>query len=248
MSSRIVLLHAFPLDSRMWQPVAADLRVDGWEVVLVDLPGFGGTSVPEEGTDLSVVARAISGVVTEGSVVAGVSLGGYVVMEMMRQALGGTGVMPRGIALIDTKASADLPDARAGRLDMAAQAERDPGALGESLRARLLPGLLGHQPEPAVEGLVGGWLDEAPAAAVAWYQRAMADRPESFTALGDLRIPCLVLWGEEDALSPEVEQRAMLEVLRNGSEGVIEGAGHLSCVERPAAVSAAFVEWLDTLR
>jgi pimeloyl-ACP methyl ester carboxylesterase len=73
----------------------------------------------------------------------------------------------------------------------------------------------------------------------------MAVRPSSIPTLAAASIPVLVLWGEEDTLSPEADQLVMLEALTNGRSACILGAGHLSAVERPELVSRRMIEFLE---
>ena len=76
----------------------------------------------------------------------------------------------------------------------------------------------------------------------------MADRVESFTKLGALDIPVLILWGTGDTLSPEADQMAMLQVLRRGQEVKITGAGHLSIVEQPVGTARAIKDFIAPAR
>ncbi len=76
----------------------------------------------------------------------------------------------------------------------------------------------------------------------------MADRAESFTALGALDIPVLIFWGTGDTLSPEADQIAMLQVLRRGQEVKIAGAGHLSIVEQPVGTARAITDFIASVR
>ena len=150
---------------------------------------------------------------------------------------------------IDTKASADTDDARANRLRVADQV-LEAGSTVALARA-MLPGLLGattHADRPEVVERVRGWIEEADPAGVAWAQRAMAARPESFADLASLTVPALVLWGAEDTLSPRGEQELMVEALRDARAVEIPGSGHLTAVEDPAAVVAALVPFLDDVR
>ena len=244
----VVLLHAFPCDGRMWAAQADALSEAGWDLIIPDLPGFGASDVLEAEPSLDLVAdvvlRELSVQRIEGPVLAGLSLGGYVAMAMMRKS-------PErfsALMLCDTKASADTALARENRHRLAEAVVEDPAECGQILRRSVLPGLLGattFAERLAVVEEVGGWLDEAHPQAVAWYQRAMAARPSSIPTLAAASIPALVLWGEEDTLSPEADQRAMLEALNNGSSARVLEAGHLSAVERPEVVSQRMIEFLE---
>ena len=251
MSATVVLVHAFPLDHRMWTVQEDALRGAGVRVLAPDLPGFGGTPLVAQQPDLGVVASSVlDDLAAQGvdrAIIAGLSLGGYVAMAMMR-------IRPQlfdAVMLCDTKASADTPEAYANRMRLAQAVTEEPAASGRILRQAVLPGLLGsttHASRPGVVAQVAGWLDESPPAAVAWYQRAMAERPDSHPTLRAFDAPALVLWGDEDALSPESEQQSMLGALSNGHHAVIAGAGHLSAVEQPAGVSEALLQFVSTVQ
>ena len=253
MAPTVVLLHAFPLDKRLWDDVVDAVADAGWDVVVPDLRGFGESAYGEDGPDdepvLSWMARDVLGILdrigVNSAVIVGLSLGGYVAMELVRQ----DASRIAGLALIDTKASADTDEARANRLRVADQV-LDAGSTVALARA-MLPGLLGattHEERPEVVERVRGWIEEADPAGVAWAQRAMAARPESFADLASLSVPALVLWGAEDTLSPRGEQELMVEALRDARAVEIPGCGHLTAVEDPAAVVAALVPFLDDVR
>jgi pimeloyl-ACP methyl ester carboxylesterase len=253
MSATLLLLHAFPLDHRMWAEQERAATEAGWRVIAPDLPGFGGTGLlpSEPGLD-AVAANLLDRLAEDGvdhAVVAGLSLGGYVAMAMIRMAtMRGCPEFVDAVMLCDTKASADGPEAVRNRMRLAEAVTADPVDSGRILRQAILPGLLGqttHATRPEVVAVVGGWLDAARPETVAWYQRAMAARPDSHGTLRSLQAPALVLWGSEDSLSPQAEQSSMLDALNHGQEAIIDGVGHLSAVEDPAAVSEGMLSFLS---
>ena len=244
----VVLIHAFPLDHRMWEPVAELLTSDGIDVRCIDLPGFGGTALPNSGESLTVVAEQVREHIPDGAVVVGVSLGGYVVMEILRL-LEVNSAQDRlaGIALCDTKAAADDDSARSVRQAMAALADSDPQSLVAALRGGLVPRLTGASPDPEVVATLEDWVSQAHPSTVAWYQRAMSGRPDSFAVLADYLGPSIVIWGKEDVLSPDSDQLAMIEVLSRPTSARIDGAGHLACLERPREFAEVLNAWLRHL-
>ncbi|MBI1376203.1 MAG: alpha/beta fold hydrolase [Frankiales bacterium] len=253
MAPTVVLLHAFPLDSRLWEDVVDPLADAGWAVVVPDLRGFGESAYGEEGPEdepsLGAMAHDVLGILdrvgVSNAVVAGISLGGYVAMELLRQ----DPSRVAGLALIDTKGTADTEQARANRLTVAEQVLA--AGSTEALARAMLPTLLGattHATRPGVVERVRGWILDADPRAVAWTQRAMAARPDSLADLASLAAPSLVLWGEEDETSSRAEQDLMVASLRDARLVTVPGAGHLTVVEDPAAVSAALVEFLDDVR
>ena len=243
----VVLLHAFPFDARLWAPQAEILAAAGWRVHVPNLPGFGGTELLLGAPSIDAVADAVLADLDnrgiDRAVLGGISLGGYVAMAMLRK----RPEMFAAAICCDTKAGADTELARENRFRMAKAVTDNPQECGRILQQSMLAGLLGQvtrDTRPEVVAQVSAWLDDAGPKAVAWYQQAMADRAESFTTLGALDIPVLILWGTGDTLSPEADQIAMLQVLRRGQEVKIAGAGHLSILEQPAGTARAIMDFI----
>ncbi|MGM1064752.1 alpha/beta fold hydrolase [Saccharothrix sp. Mg75] len=225
----LVLLHAFPLDSRMWDGVRDQLKP-------VTIDQRGGDRSP----DLVVIAEDVLAELdrlgVERAVVGGCSMGGYVAMALLRRAP----ERVAGLVLADTRSGADTDEARANRLAMAARVEAE--GVGWVPDA-VLPGLLGPEPDDAVvDRLREAVLGRDPAEVV-WAQRAMAARPDSTRLLADVDVPALVLVGEHDRLTPPESAREMAAVLRRAELVELPGVGHLSPVEDPAAFAAAVVAW-----
>ena len=93
---------------------------------------------------------------------------------------------------------------------------------------------------------VRGLVAQAAAEGVARALEAMRDRPDSLPRLGEIRVPVLVLVGEEDTLTPPAESRRIAEGVRDGRLMVLPGAGHLANLEVPQAFNAALTGWLAT--
>jgi pimeloyl-ACP methyl ester carboxylesterase len=247
----VVLLHAFPCDSRMWAPQTEALRAAGFRVLVPDLPGFGRSVLLDDGPSLVRVADSIlRGVESRGVVrfvLGGVSLGGYVAMAMVAS----RPELVLGLALCDTKATDDSGAARESRERLAQLCLAAPDETTRILEQAVLPGLLGDTTRagrPSVVADVRSWLSEARPESVAWYERAMAARPDSREALARVATPSVVVWGGEDALSPREEQDLMLASLLDAKLVVVEQAGHLANVERPDAVTAALLDLLTRVR
>ncbi|MDP9395999.1 MAG: alpha/beta hydrolase [Actinomycetota bacterium] len=238
----LVLLHAFPLSARMWDPLLT--RLDG-EVVAPQLPGFGGTPAPAEPPSLDAFADAVASEMDsrrlDRAALCGLSLGGYVAMAFARRHADRLA----GLVLADTKASADPPAARDNRERIARTVLAE-----DSTRVLLddvLPALLGPTTttqRPEVVATVRGMVERADPAGVAWAQRAMAARPDSFDVLRGLRVPALVVVGEDDTLSPVADAQAMADALPDARLVVVPGAGHLTALEDPDAFAAAVVAFV----
>jgi pimeloyl-ACP methyl ester carboxylesterase len=235
----LVLLHAFPCDSRMWLPQAEALSVDGWRVIVPDLPGFGRSALLDGPPSLDSVAQRLldwlDGEGIDRCVLGGVSLGGYVSMALLRA----RPELASRLLLCDTKATADAEPARENRERLARLCLDAPEDTGRILEQAVLPGLLGdttRAQRPEVVELVRGWLGDASGTTVAWYQRAMAARPDSLDLLSGLAVPALILFGSEDVLSPAPEQAMMQAAMPNARTVEVAEVGHLANVESPARV------------
>lgn len=240
----LVLLHAFPLDARMWEPVVE--RLPQLPVLTLDAPGFGSSPDPADlaatrgpGPDLDTYADAVAATLrrtgVERAVVAGVSMGGYAVMALAERHPD----LLAGVGLLDTKAEADGDDVRAARLAVADAAEGPEGAAAVAGMLTTVLGETTRQERPDVVDRVREWLAQAPPAGIAWAQRAMAARPDRTAALADLAVPALVLRGAEDAGAPQPAAEAMAAALGDAEVVVVPRAGHLSPLEDPAAVATA---------
>ncbi|MEO3804316.1 alpha/beta fold hydrolase [Nonomuraea sp. B1E8] len=239
----VVLLHAFPLSSAMWLAQREGLATV-CRVITPDLRGFGGSRLGDDEPSLDLmaddVARLLDDERIDRAVVGGLSMGGYVTMAFCRRHPDRV----LGVILADTKAGEDPPPARDNR-ERIARAVLAEGS--DVLVSEVLPALIGpttKERRAMVFGRVKGLVQSAPPGAVAWAQRAMAARGGSFETLRALKVPLLVVVGEEDELSPPADAEEMVRAVPEGRLEVIPKAGHLSAVEQPEAFNAAVTEFL----
>ncbi|MFE9745439.1 alpha/beta fold hydrolase [Saccharothrix saharensis] len=228
-SAPLVLLHAFPFDSRMWdgvrdllKPITPDQRGDRRSPDLV--------AVADD------VLRLLDERGIERAVLGGCSMGGYVAMAVLRR----DPSRVAGLVLADTRAGADTDEARANRLAMAARVEAE--GLGW-VPDTVVGGLLGPDAGEAVTGRVRELILDQDPAEVVWAQRAMAARPDSADVLAGVDVPALVLVGEHDALTPPALARELVATLRHGEYVELPGVGHLTPMEAPDAFAAAVLDW-----
>ena len=243
----LVLLHAFPLTSAIYADQVTSLA-DVAEVLTPDLRGFGATALGDVPPSLDVLAddvvAALDASGVERAVVGGTSMGGYVALAVLRR----HPERVSGLVLANTKASADQPAARDNRERIAAVVEAE-GSV-RVLHEELEPKLLGATTAAARPDLVVRVHDLVAAAApatVAWAQRAMAARPDSFDVLAASQVPVLVVSGSEDALMTADDARAMTGAALGSTSVVLDRVGHLACLEAPQAWDAAVRSWLATV-
>lgn len=189
---------------------------------------------------LAGIAGRLLAAAPERFALAGLSMGGYVALEVLRQAPGRVA----RLALLDTSARPDTEEARANRERLMALASAGRfDEVGEALWPRLVaPERLDDR---ALKEIVERMRQETGAEAFVRQQRAILARPDSRPDLPDIEIPTLVLVGEADIVTPPEVAREMAEAIEWASLVVVPGAGHLTALERPEAVTRALAAWLD---
>jgi len=178
--------------------------------------------------------------VREPFVLGGLSMGGYVVFEMLRQARDRV----RGLGLFSTRASADTPNQQQARFDLAGQIRRG----GIRVAVRSLQNLLGKTTmasRPDVVACVTGLIEANDAEGVADALIAMAHRRDATPQLHSIRCPTLVLWGEEDALIPRSETEQMQQAIPSAALATVPRAGHLVNLEQPDVFVSQFGRFLE---
>ena len=240
----VVLLHAFPLDGRMWAPQVEALA-GSYQLIVPDLRGFGAAreqAVEEAGMELLAddVARLLDDRGLDRVVLGGLSLGGYVALAFVRRHADRLG----GLLLLDTKASADTEPARADRLRMVERVLAEgTGFLPEAMLPRLL-GKTSLEERPELVERVTVLIREQDPGAVAGAQRGMAARPDATDVLAGIAVPTLVVHGEEDAIiGPEVG-RELAAAIPDARFLLVERAGHLANLEQPEVVNEALLDFL----
>ena len=186
------------------------------------------------------IAKAILAAAPPRFALAGLSMGGYVAYEIVRQAA----ERVTRLALLDTGARADAPERHEGRLRLIALAERE-GAV--SAQRELLP-LLIHTDRLDDKPLVEVVLQMAIATGLAAFRRqqtAIMARPDNRPLLPTISCPSLVLVGHEDALTPPSMAQEIADGIPRARLKIIANCGHLSTLERPQAVNEALRAWLE---
>jgi pimeloyl-ACP methyl ester carboxylesterase len=240
----VLLLHAFPLHSGMWAPQLAALA-GRFRVVALDYRGLGQSRPAPDATTMDVVAGDVQALLRQLGLrrvaVAGLSMGGYVALELYRRAP----EIFRALALCATKATPDTEDAKATREAFAANAlAKGLGWVAEEFT----PKLLRPHADPAVHAKVRELIRSGTAEGVAAAQRGMARRPDSVPTLARITCPTAVLYGEEDQLIPFAEAQRMGQTVKGARMVRIPGAGHLVNLENAPAFNTALSTFFAALQ
>ena len=239
----IVFLHPFPANRNFWKFVAAALS-PRYRVVLPDLRAHGESGVGEGVATIRKHAEDIARLCDELKIgcatFVGCSIGGYILFEYWRRFRDRV----TALALWDTKAVADSPEARAARLQSAEQVlER--GA--EQFVDGMLEKVLGESTRRNRLDIVADarrMMIKMSKEGIAAAQRGMAEREDSVPTLATISVPTLVVAGDEDTATPVAEAQLLHRSIRGSEFRTVPRAGHFAAFERPEDAIGILREFL----
>ncbi|HET7482191.1 MAG TPA: alpha/beta fold hydrolase [Actinomycetota bacterium] len=246
-STPVVLLHAFPFNSQMWEPQLQGLG-DRFRFVTPDLAGFGASDAPSNPEDYSMdrfadqVKAVIDALGATEVILGGLSMGGYVALAFMRRYPD----VVKALVLADTRAEADPPEGKDKRTSQQ-ELVRNEGTAGliETLSGALLSeSTRTNSPEVVARAKE---LMKNPDAGFVGALEAMKNRPDSTDGLSKIGVPTLIIVGENDGVTPPDAARKLHEHIGGSRLVVIPDSGHISNLEAPEAFNAAFGEFLGSL-
>lgn len=253
--SSLVLIHGYPFTGAMWQP-QVDALSSARRVIVPDLPGFGRTPLASEVTTMESMAEGLRTLLDhlsiEKAIFCGFSMGGYALLEFVRLFPERT----QGLILADTKATADSDEAKKTRETQARLIlEKGMAAIAEDFLKKLftqqtlqspLKDARPHTPRASVEKIRNLILSCAPVSAAAAL-RGMAQRRDQTPHLASIRVPTLILVGDEDPITTPADAKAMQEKIPDAKLTVIKNAAHLSNLENLEAFNQAVDTFIQAI-
>jgi pimeloyl-ACP methyl ester carboxylesterase len=220
-------------DERLWRRQIEGLSNLAGRVLVPDVTG---------GDSMAGLARGILEAAPERFTLAGLSMGGYISLEIMRQAP----ERVEALALLDTSARPDTPEQTEARLALVELARAD--RFDEVWRL-LLPKIVhpDRVEEPGIRSAVREMAYTVGPEGFEWQEHAIIGRPDSRLDLPNISCPTLVMCGRDDTLTPPHLHEVLAEGIPGAQLHQIDHCGHLSTLERPETVTSAIREWLESL-
>ena len=243
----VVLLHGFPFNRSMWSEQVLALRASH-RVITPDLRGHGETTTTDDPATMDEMARDVAALMDElnieRAVIGGLSMGGYVALAFYRRFQ----LRTRALILADTRPQADTMEARRKREEQANKIlQEGMKAIADDFLTKVLtPTTLSERPEIAgrVRAMIMDTKPEGAAAAL----RGMAVRIDHTDFLPRIMSPTLIIVGSEDQLTPPKDAELMHREIGGSRLVQIQGAAHISNLERPTEFNRALKDFLDALQ
>jgi 3-oxoadipate enol-lactonase len=238
----VLLVHAFPMTADMWRPQLERVP-QGWHYLAPDVRGFGGSplgslrpTMDDYAADVEAMMDALE---LETAAIGGLSMGGYITFALHRRA-------PERftrIILADTKAEADTAEGRENRRALSALVNSaGVGAVADKMLAKLVS----VHADPELVSTVRRTIEQNSAEGLDCAIHAMMGRPDSTPDLLRMKLPILVIVGEEDVLTPPADSERIHTPTERSQLVILPGVGHLANLEAPDAFSTALENFLTS--
>jgi pimeloyl-ACP methyl ester carboxylesterase len=230
MTLPLVLLPGMMCDARLFAP----------QVRVISKQRDVTVGVISEHSSMETLAAAVLAGAPPVFALGGLSMGGIVAMEVVRQAPDRVAKL----ALLDTNPLAEVPEMKARRGPQMDKAQA--GHLDQVLREEMKPNYLTQGPQQAaILNLCMNMALKLGADVFVRQSMALRDRPDQSDTLRGLSMPTLVLCGRDDRLCPVARHDLMHALVGGSTLEIIEGAGHLPTLEQPQQTTAALLRWME---
>jgi 3-oxoadipate enol-lactonase len=240
----LLFIHGFPFNKLMWKHQLQALKNE-YRCIAYDVRGHGQSQAGEKDFSMDLFAddllAFLDALEIKKAVVCGLSMGGYIALNAIQK-------QPERFAaliLMDTQCGADTPEGREKRMKTIAFIKKNGLEVyaDESLKNLFAPASFQNL-QYAVQ-FIHQTILNTPAEVICRTLQALADRKESCSYLPKINIPVCVVVGNEDKLTPPSVAQKMADTITRSTLKVIDGAGHLTSLEQPAACIKVILDFLN---
>lgn len=245
---KLVLLHGFCETHEIWNKIAP-LLAENFQVITVDLPGFGDSPLPSEDISIDIIAEKISRwlqIITDEKVILmGHSLGGYITLAMIEK----YPEQLKGFGLLNSTAFSD-DDVKKGNRMKTIDFLKSHGK--DTFLDSFIPGLFYDSNSSSDKILVQEAReisDKTSLPAMISYTLAMKNRPSRIHLLQQKNLPLLFIAGKDDQVIPEHKSKEQMQLIAKGQSYFLDDTAHMSMLEKPeetARLIKVFINQLTT--
>ena len=243
MGPAVVLLHGYPFNRSMWAEQVVPLSSD-YRIITPDLRGHGDSEASPHTATMNQMAQDVAALMDvlqiRHATIGGLSMGGYVALafcDLFKNRV-------EKLLLADTRAQADTDESKVTRAEQAKKilAEGMAGVVDTMLPKLLSPATVSKNPG-VVKRVREMMLQTNPQGAAAAL-RGMAEREDHTERLSRIKVPTLIVVGEQDPITPVADSEKMNASIAGSKLVVIENASHVSNIEQPEQFNRALKEFL----
>lgn len=242
----IIFVHGFPLNKSMWDKQINALK-DNYRVIAYDIRGHGNSEVGKIDFSIDLFVNDLlsfmDALKIKKTVLCGLSMGGYIALNAIEN------YSDRFTALIlsDTNCTADSPEAIEKRMNNIVSIKEN-GI--EKFANDLIPNLFAPESfKSNSEEIVAvkEMIVKTAKSSLKKSLHALAERQETCSKLAEIKVPVLILVGDEDKITPPEAAKAMHEKIDIALLSIIGQAGHLSNLENPKEFNSQLKKFVDTV-
>jgi 3-oxoadipate enol-lactonase len=240
----ILLIHGYPLSLKMWQLQLGELNSSA-RLIALDLRGFGDSGFTPGPYSMELLADDCINLldklnITRPVIVCGLSMGGYIALSLYRK-------YPhrvQGLILTATRATADSAEAKTNRDKAIMLAEKEGVEAITRLMLSKMLSVRTYNTRPELVDRVRSILLSASIPGITGVLAGMRDRSDSTPILPQVKVPTLLVFGEEDQFVPKAEIEDMHNLIKGSQLHWIPDAGHLPNLEQPAIFNSLIQGYL----
>lgn len=242
----LIFIHGFPLNKTMWNPQIDSLK-DNYRVITYDIRGHGDSDIGEKALSIDLFVTDLISLMDKLNIdkaaICGLSMGGYIALNAILK-------FPErfeALVLCDTTCISDSPETKEKRGKAIESIKKDgvEKYSGESVKNLFAPESL--ITKRAEVDLVKQMIVNTSENSLCSTLVALAARQETCSNLNEIRVPVLILVGEEDKIAPPDAARNMDKGIKNSRLHIIGHAGHLSNFEQPEEFNNELVKFFETI-
>lgn len=226
----ILFIHGFPFNKSMWDRQVEILK-ENWRVIAYDVRGHGSSDAGDKDFSIGLFVKDLLSLMDalkiDKTILCGLSMGGYIALNAIENYQGRFS----GLILCDTNCIADTPEVKEKRMN-AIENIRKNGVekyAEESIKNLFAPGSFTSRKEEVAD--VKRMILNTSEQSLCKTLMALSLRKETCTRLSEIKVPVLIMAGEEDILTPPAAAKLMHEKIEGSVLQIIKNAGHLSNLE-----------------
>jgi len=239
----IIFIHGFPFTKSMWEGQVEALK-DHYRLIAYDVRGHGDTDAGNEDFTIELFVNDLLSLMDalklDKVTLCGLSMGGYIALNAVEN-------YPKrfdALILSDTQCTADTPEAKEKRMK-AIESIRESGVekyAEESIKNLFAPTSFTAKPKEIAT--IKEMIVNTPEQSLSKTLLALSRRKETCSKLHEIKIPTLILVGNEDKITPPAAAQLIHEKIQHSRLKIIEHAGHLANLENPAEFNSQLKKFL----